>query len=47
MKRFYSCTKNIYYPLEGNTVEIRSAHSLFFGLFTWTSKRSFTNKLSV
>lgn len=40
MRFIYSYKKNTFFPLEGNTVEIRIYHSVLGGLITWmTSKK--------
>lgn len=46
MKIIYHFKQRTFFPLDGNSVEIRTDHSLLFGLINWTTTRKVCNKLS-
>lgn len=45
MKSIYQTSKNWFYSLDGETLEIRTTHYLFGGLFTWETKREINNTI--
>lgn len=44
MKIIYSTSIGTYFNLYNDTVEERTEHLLFWGLFSFTTKKVFTNK---
>ena len=46
MRFIYSFRKRTFFPLVGNSVEIRTDHSIFGGFIKWTTEKKLPENLT-